>query len=79
MKFVLSQIPKNEFLGHKNSQAGSTLRTALFGNDKYKYKENGDEYPIILEFEKQYKKQSMFDSVYVNSQKVWLRFRNWEH
>ena len=41
----------------------------MFGNDNYKYKENGDEYPMILEFDKQFKKQSMFDSVYVNSQK----------
>ena len=65
-------IPDNEkmnFWGVKNAQAGSTLRTALFGNDNYKYKENGDEYPIILEFEKQFKNQTMFDSVYVNSQK----------
>ncbi|MBO7042396.1 MAG: efflux RND transporter permease subunit [Alphaproteobacteria bacterium] len=65
-------IPDNEkmnFWGVKNSQAGSTLRTALFGNDTYKYKEQGDEYPIILEFDKQFKKQSMFDSVYVNSHK----------
>jgi len=65
-------IPNNEqmnFWGVKNASAGSTLRTALFGNDTYKYKEDGDEYPIILEFEKQFKKQSMFDSVYVNSHK----------
>ena len=65
-------IPDDEkmnFWGVKNAQAGSTLRTALFGNDNYKYKEHGDEYPIILEFEKQFKKQSMFDSVYVNSHK----------
>ncbi len=65
-------IPDSErmnFWGVKNSAAGATLRTALFGNDNYKYKENGDEYPIILEFDKQFKKQSMFDSVYVNSQK----------
>lgn len=60
---------KMNFWGVKNAQAGSTLRTALFGNDNYKYKEDGDEYPIILEFEKQFKKQSMFDTVYVNSQK----------
>ena len=60
---------KMNFWGVKNSQAGSTLRTALFGNDNYKYKEKGDEYPIVLEFEKQFKKQSVFDSVYVNSQK----------
>jgi len=60
---------KMNFWGVKNATAGSTLRTALFGNDKYKYKESGDEYPIILEFEKQFKKRSMFDSVYVNSHK----------
>lgn len=77
---LAQQLPSNEirfvpndekmnFWGVKNAQAGSTLRTALFGNDSYKYKENGDEYPIILEFEKQFKKQSMFDSVFVNSQK----------
>ena len=77
---LAQQVPANEirfvpddekmnFWGVKNAYAGSTLRTALFGNDTYKYKEAGDEYPIILEFEKQFKKQSMFDSVYVNSQK----------
>ena len=65
-------IPNNEqmnFWGVKNATAGSTLRTALFGNDTYKYKENGDEYPIILEFDKHFKSQSMFDNVYVNSKK----------
>ena len=65
-------VPNDErmnFWGVKNASAGATLRTALFGNDTYKYKEDGDEYPIILEFEKQFKTQSMFDSVYVNSQK----------
>ncbi len=65
-------IPNNEqmnFWGVKNSNAGSTLRTALFGNDTYKYKENGDEYPMILEFDKQFKNQSMFENVYVNSHK----------
>lgn len=65
-------VPDNEkmnFWGVKNANAGSTLRTALFGNDNYKYKEKGDEYPMILEFDKQFKKQSMFESVYVNSHK----------
>lgn len=60
---------KMNFWGVKNAMAGSTLRTAIFGNDAYKYKESGDEYPIVLEFEKQFKKQSMFDSVFVNSHK----------
>jgi HAE1 family hydrophobic/amphiphilic exporter-1 len=77
---LAQQIPANEirfipddekmnFWGVKNAMAGSMLRTAIFGNDAYKYKESGDEYPIILEFEKQFKKQSMFDSVFVNSHK----------
>lgn len=77
---LAQQIPANEirfipndekmnFWGVRNAQAGSTLRTALFGNDNYKYKEKGDEYPIILEFEKHFKKQTMFDNVFVNSHK----------
>jgi len=65
-------IPDNEkmnFWGVKNTNAGAALRTALFGNDTYKYKEQGDEYPIILEFDKHFKTQSMFDKIYVNSHK----------
>ena len=57
------------FWGVKNSYAGITLRSALFGNEDYKYKENGEEYPIILEFAKPFKNRAMFDSVYVNTQK----------
>lgn len=57
------------FWGVQNSYAGTTLRTALFGNDNYKYKEHGNEYPIILEFARPFKTQGMFDNVYVNSQK----------
>lgn len=68
IRFIPS-VEKMNFWGVKNASAGSTLRTALFGNDAYKYKENGDEYPMILEFEKHFKNQSIFDSVYVNSQK----------
>ncbi len=60
---------KMNFWGIKNSYAGATLRTALYGNDEYKYKENGEEYPIILEFAEPFKNTSIFDSVYVNSQK----------
>ena len=60
---------KMDFWGIKNSYAGATLRTALYGNDTYKYKENGEEYPIILEFAKPFKGRTMFDNVFVNSQK----------
>ena len=60
---------KMNFWGVKNSYAGTTLRTALFGNDSYKYKEGGEEYPIVLEFDDAFKTVSLFDNVYVNSQK----------
>ena len=60
---------KMNFWGVQNAYAGTTLRTALFGNDDYKYKENGEEYPIVLEFDEAYKNVSIFDIVYVNSQK----------
>ena len=67
-QFVPNQEKMN-FWGVKNAYAGTTLRTALFGNDTYKYKENGEEYPIILEFAKPFKNASLFDNVYVNSSK----------
>ncbi len=67
-QFVPDQEKMN-FWGVNNSYAGATLRTALYGNDNYKYKEDGEEYPIILEFAKPFKSMSMFDNVFVNSQK----------
>ena len=60
---------KMNFWGVKNAYAGTTLRTALFGNDTYKYKEGGEEYPIILEFNEAFQTTALFDNVYVNSQK----------
>ena len=67
-QFIPNQEQMN-FWGVQNSYAGTTLRTALYGNDDYKYKENGEEYPIILEFARPFKNASLFDNVYVNSQK----------
>ena len=60
---------KMDFWGVKNSYAGTVLRYALYGNDTYKYKENGNEYPIIVEFAKPFKTQNLFDVVYANSPK----------
>jgi HAE1 family hydrophobic/amphiphilic exporter-1 len=67
-QFIPDQEKMN-FWGVQNSYAGTTLRTALYGNDDYKYKENGEEYPIVLEFARPFKNASVFDNVYVNSQK----------
>lgn len=66
---IVPDEDKMSFWGVKNSYAGITLRSALFGNEDYKYKENGEEYPIVLEFAKPFKNRAMFDSVYVNTQK----------
>ncbi len=60
---------KMDFWGIKNSYAGGALRTALYGNDTYKYKERGEEYPIILEFARPFRNASLFDNVLLNSQK----------
>ena len=60
---------KMDFWGIKNSYAGMVLRYALYGNDTYKYKENGNEYPIVVEFAKPFKTQNMLDVVYANSTK----------
>ena len=48
IKFI-PDAEQMDFWGIKNSYAGAALRTALYGNDTYKYKENGEEYPILLE------------------------------
>ncbi len=67
-RFVPTESQMN-FWGINNSYAGIMLRTALFGNDEYKYKEGGNEYPIIIEFDKKFKTSDMWDSVYMNSPK----------
>lgn len=67
-RFVPDQEKMN-FWGISNSYAGLSLRTALYGNDDYNYKENGEEYPIVLEFAKPFKNMEMFENVFVNSQK----------
>lgn len=68
VQFVPDQDKMNAW-GVSNAYAGTALRAALYGNDDYKYKENSEEYPIILEFAKPFKNDALFDNVYVNSQK----------
>ncbi len=68
IKFI-PDADKMDFWGIKNSYAGAALRAALYGNDTYKYKEHGEEYPIVLEFARPFKDASLFDNVLLNSQK----------
>lgn len=67
-RFVPDQERMNAW-GVSNAYAGASLRAALYGNDDYDYKENGEEYPIIIEFARPFKSGSLFDNVYVNSAK----------
>ncbi len=67
-RFIPDQERMNSW-GVANSYAGASLRAALYGNDDYDYKENGEEYPIIVEFARPFKTGSLFDNVYVNSAK----------
>lgn len=60
---------KMNFWGIKNSYAGGAMRTALYGNDTYKYKENGEEYPIVLEFARPFRGIDLFDNLLLSSQK----------
>lgn len=68
IQFVPDQSQMTSW-GVANAYAGTALRTALYGNDSYNYKENGEEYPIIVEFAEPFKNSALFDNVYVNSQK----------
>ncbi len=68
IQFIPTQDNMN-FWGVQNAYAGATLRAALYGNDDYKFKENGNEYPIIVEFAKPFKNDTLFDNTFVNSQK----------
>lgn len=68
IQFIPDQSKMNSW-GVSNSYAGTALRAALYGNDDYKYKERGEEYPIIVEFARPFKNGALFDNVYVNSQK----------
>ncbi|MCL1786013.1 MAG: efflux RND transporter permease subunit [Alphaproteobacteria bacterium] len=62
-------MQKMKYWGVANQTAAVALRSALFGNDSFKYKEDGTEYPIIIEFGNEYKTRAMFDSVFVPTPK----------
>ncbi len=68
IKFIPNS-DKMDFWGIKNAYAGLVLRYTIFGNDNYKYKEGGNEYPIILDIAEPFKNNDVFQNVYLNSQK----------
>jgi len=58
-----------QFWGVSNRQAAVALRTALFGNDDLRFREGGDEFPIIIEFDEEHKTQAMLDVLFVSTPK----------
>ncbi|MDR1697234.1 MAG: efflux RND transporter permease subunit [Rickettsiales bacterium] len=58
-----------KFWGVSNATAATALRTALYGNDDYEYKEGGNEYPISIEFGKEYKSPEMWKNIFIPTQK----------
>ena len=68
MKFI-PVTDSMKYWGVANAAAGRILRTAVFGNDDYKYREAGKEYPIVLEMSPDYKSRDMFENIFVGTPK----------
>ncbi|MDR1027662.1 MAG: efflux RND transporter permease subunit [Rickettsiales bacterium] len=50
-----------------NAQVGGAIRTALYGDDTLKYREKGEEYPLVVEFAKDYKTLDAFGDILVST------------
>ncbi|MCL2737708.1 MAG: efflux RND transporter permease subunit, partial [Alphaproteobacteria bacterium] len=68
LKFI-PDPEKMKYWGVQNQTAAFALRSALFGHDSFRYREDGHEFPIIIEFGPEYKSRAMFDSVFVPTMK----------
>ena len=68
IRFIPDQSKMNEW-GASNAGVGTAIRTALYGDDTLKYRENGEEYPLILEFSKEYKTFDSFSDILIDSKR----------
>ncbi|MCL2538169.1 MAG: efflux RND transporter permease subunit [Alphaproteobacteria bacterium] len=68
LKFI-PNVNQMKYWGVQNQTAAVALRTALFGNDSARYREDGHEYPIVIEMDKDYQTRAMFDTVFVPTPK----------
>ncbi|MCL1973180.1 MAG: efflux RND transporter permease subunit [Endomicrobia bacterium] len=68
LKF-LPDAASMQYWGVSNREAATALRTALFGNDSFRYREDGNEFPIIVEFDNEYKTRAMFEIIFVATPK----------
>jgi len=60
---------KMRYWGAQNQTAAMALRTALYGNDSLRFREDGNEFPIIIELGMEYKTRAMFESIFVPTPK----------
>jgi len=62
-------VNKMRYWGVSNQTAAIALRSALYGHDSYRFREDGHEYPIIIELHEDYKTRAMFEKVFVPTPK----------
>ncbi len=68
-RFIPDQESMN-FYGVSNQQVAATIRYSLFGDDDHVFKQDGVEYPIIIELGDRYKDNpKVFSKIYVNTYK----------
>jgi HAE1 family hydrophobic/amphiphilic exporter-1 len=67
-RFVPNAAKMNLY-GVNNQQAAFVLRAALYGNDNYKFRDNGEEVPIIVSVGDEFVNPDMFENIMVKSVK----------
>jgi HAE1 family hydrophobic/amphiphilic exporter-1 len=68
IQFIPNQRRMNEW-GTSNAAVGVALRTAIYGDDTLKFREKGEEYPLIIEFSKLYKTVDSVSNILIPTQR----------
>ncbi|MDR2268979.1 MAG: efflux RND transporter permease subunit [Rickettsiales bacterium] len=68
IQFIPNQNKMSEW-GAANASVGMALRTAFYGDDTLRYREKGEEYPLIVEFSKTYKTVDSFNEVLIDTRR----------
>jgi HAE1 family hydrophobic/amphiphilic exporter-1 len=68
LKFI-PNARQMRYWGVSNQTAAVALRSALYGHDSFRFREDGHEYPIIIEMHPDYKTRAMFEKIFVPTPK----------
>jgi HAE1 family hydrophobic/amphiphilic exporter-1 len=68
IQFIPNQKKMSEW-GAVNASVGMALRTAIYGDDTLKYRESGEEYPLLVEFDKVYKNTESFGEILIDTRR----------